>query len=127
MAREAPHDKEPQAMLRNLIRSLLAAVLATSATAAAAAPETETVSITVRVADLDLQSDAGARVALQRIRHAAYVVCGEEPDARDLTRQAMVRACVRDAANRTVASADSPALAALNGTPIRVTTLAAAH
>jgi UrcA family protein len=120
-------DKEPQAMLRYLAPSLLAAALATSAAAAPAAPAGDRVSIAVRVADLDIQSDAGARIALQRIRKAAREICGEEPDIRDLARQPLVKACMRDTVNAAVASADSPALTTLAGTPMRVTTLAAAH
>jgi UrcA family protein len=80
----------------------------------------------VRVADLDIQSQAGAQSALQRIRRAATVVCGGEPDGRDLDRQAAFGACVRAAVNETVAQSHSPALAALNGTALPGPVLVAA-
>lgn len=116
-------------MLRSLLPALLAAT--TLAAGAATAAEPERVTIAVQVADLDLQSDAGARAALNRIQRAAHAICGET-DSRQLARQAMIDTCVREAVNATVASSASPALAALNGTPLngtpqRATTLAAAN
>lgn len=112
-------------MLRSLLPSLLAAALATGATAAVAA-EPERLSVPVKVGDLNIRSEAGAEVALRRIQRAAHAICGET-DSKQLGRQAMIDACVRDAVNTTVASANSPALAALNGTPVQATTLAAAN
>ncbi|MDB5448698.1 MAG: hypothetical protein JWQ97_4015 [Phenylobacterium sp.] len=111
-------------MLRN-VTSVIATALALSATAAVAAPPPEQASVVVRTSDLDLRSDAGAGIALQRIRAAARAVCGEEPDLRQLGRQALIRACVRGAVDRTVASAHSPRLAALNGVPAGLTVAAA--
>ena len=112
-------------MLRSLLPSLiLGAALATGAAANAA--ELERLSVPVKVGDLDIRSEAGAKVALHRIQHAAVTICGET-DSKQLARQAMIDACVRDAVNATVASANSPALAALNGTPMQATTLAAAR
>ena len=70
--------------------------------------------------------EAGAKAALGRIHRAAVTICGET-DSKQLARQAMIDACVRDAVNTTVAQANSPALAALNGTPMQATTLAAAR
>lgn len=115
-------------MRRHLIP--LAAALLTLAPvvcAAASPPAPDGLSQRVRVADLDLRSEAGARVALQRIRQAADVVCGGEPDGRELARYSAFQTCVRTAVNRTVAQSDSPALAALNGTPPASSTLAAAN
>lgn len=114
-------------MLRSLLPSLLAAALTASAVPAVAA-EAERISVPVQVADLDIHSDAGAWVALNRIRRAAQAICGET-DSRQLARQAMIDRCVADAVNTTVAQANSPALAALNGTPLQpaTTTLAAAN
>jgi UrcA family protein len=111
-------------MLRSLLPTLLAAAaLATGATAARAA-EPERLSVPVRVGDLDIRTEAGAEVALRRIQRAAVAICGEA-DSKQLTRQALIDACVREAVNTTVASANSPALAALNGTPVQATTFAA--
>ena len=111
-------------MLRSLLPMLLAATaLATGATAAA---QPERMSVPVKVGDLDIRSEAGAKVALNRIRRAAVTICGET-DSKQLARQALIDACIRDSVNTTVAQAGSPALAALNGTPMQATTLAAAR
>jgi UrcA family protein len=113
-------------MLRSLLPSLLAAAALASSAAAAQAAEPERLSVPVKVGDLNLRSEDGARVALNRIHRAAATICGET-DSKQLARQAMIDACVRDAVNTTVAQAHSPALAALNGTPVQATTLAAAR
>lgn len=113
-------------MPRNILASLLAAAIAVGATSAAvAAPAQERVSVRVPVADLNLQSEAGARVALRRITKAASAICGDAPDSREIARAAMFQECVRSAVDQTVADAGSPALAALNGSPLRSATLAA--
>jgi UrcA family protein len=112
-------------MLRNTLPPLLAIALAASAASAVAAPAGEQVSARVRVADLNLQNEAGAQVALRRIHQAARVVCGGEPDQRELARRASFQACLRDTVDRTVAAAHSPALAALNGAPASGATVAA--
>lgn len=117
-------------MPRKTLPLLLAAALGLSAAgAASAAPAakspTETTSVRVRVADVDLQSEAGARVALRRITRAAAAICGDEADTRDLQRRALFQTCVRSVVDETVASAHSPMLAALNGTPAPATLAAA--
>jgi UrcA family protein len=112
-------------MRRNLFVPLAAATIAVGAPALAA-PRPDGISVRVRVADLDIQSRAGAQAALQRIRRAATVVCGGEPDGRALDRQPPFNACVRAAADETVAQSGSPALAALNGTARPSAMLAAA-
>jgi UrcA family protein len=104
---------------------LIAAALAFGASAAVAAPS-DAISIRVKISDLNLQSPAGAQVALRRISTAAGLICGDESGVRDLKRQALGEACVRKTVTATVAAAHSPMLAALNGTPIPATALAAA-
>jgi|GEM_PF-6231784 len=99
--------------------------LAFGATGAGAAPR-EQISIRVQVADLNMQSVAGAKVALRRIRNAAQVICGDDTGVRDLGARKLVDACVRATVTATVASAHSPALAALNGTSAADAVLAAA-
>jgi UrcA family protein len=117
-----------QAVSRKILTSLLAAAIAVGATSvAAAAPAEDRVSVRVPIADLNLQSEAGARVALRRITNAAGSICGDEADTRDLRRQALFQACVRHVVGEAVAAADSPMLAALNGTPMRSATLAAVN
>lgn len=103
-----------------------AVVLAAGAATAAPAPE-ETTTVRVRVADVDLSTEAGARVALHRITRAADAVCGDEADTRNLQRRALYQACVRGVVDETVASAHSSTLTALNGGPTRSTALAAAN
>jgi len=107
-------------MPRHFLPFLLASALGLSAASAAtagSASDAGTAAVHVRVADLNLASEAGARVALRRIARAADAVCGDEADTRDLQRRAMFETCVRGVVDRTVASAHSPMLAALNGAP----------
>lgn len=107
-------------MRRDITTPFIALALllgATTAANAAGAIQEDRVSTVVRVADLNLQSRAGAQVALQRLRQAARAICGDEP-SRDLKQQALFEACVRGAVNATVATSRSPVLAAVNGTPL---------
>jgi UrcA family protein len=113
-------------MRRNLVTPLVALALAVGATAAAAEPA-ESISQAVRVADLDLQSPAGARVALLRLRQAARTICGDNTGSRDLRQQMLFEACMREAVNATVAAAHNPLLAALNGTPLADARVASAN
>jgi UrcA family protein len=110
----------PQALI-----PLIAAALAFGASAAGASPS-DAISIRVKISDLNLQSPAGAQVALRRISTAARLICGDESGVRDLKRQALGEACVRRTVTATVVAAHSPMLAALSGTPIPATALAAA-
>jgi UrcA family protein len=73
---------------------LIAAALAFGASAAVAAPS-DAISIRVKISDLNLQSPAGAQVALRRISTAARLICRDESGVRDLKRQALGEACVR--------------------------------
>ena len=118
-------------MPRHALTLLFAAGLGLAAAGAASAapdPNAETTTVHVRVADLNLSSDAGAGVALRRITRAASTICGDEPDARDMKRQAIFQACVRGVVDRAVADSGNPTLAALNGGPAtRTTSLAAAN
>jgi UrcA family protein len=115
-------------MNRKIVSSFAAAAvaLAFGATTAGAAPAGQ-VSIRVQVADLNLQSPAGAQVALRRIGKAAEAICGDEQDTRDLGRRALFQACVRSVVDETVANAHSPTLTALNGGPAANPTLVAAN
>ena len=83
---------------RNLVAVFSAAVALTAAANAQAASnlaETEQVSVRVSLADLDLHKDAGANVALRRIRTAAKTVCGNESQLSGLNRYIPYVACVR--------------------------------
>jgi UrcA family protein len=71
-------------------------------TASAATPSTDTVSVTVSYEGLDLNSDAGARIMLQRIAHAAGEVCGSQPDTRLLDQTHAYKSCMTSVTNRAV-------------------------
>ncbi len=93
-----------------------------------AAPGSDQVSVKVAVADLNLDTTAGARVALRRIHNAATLICGETTDVRSLARNALVRACHRTTVDDAVAGSHNAVLAALNGGSARpAVTLAAAR
>ena len=98
------------------------AILGYAATARAApvsvsSPDPAVMSITVSVADLNLDNRAGAKTALQRIHAAAKTVCGQEPDIGAVERLSMYDSCIRTSTERAVASLDSPAATAMNGSP----------
>jgi UrcA family protein len=83
----------------------------------------EQVGVTVRYGDLNLTTDAGAKVMLNRIRMAAREACGWTPPTYDLAAQPIFRRCVGEATNRAVAMLDSPLVTAMNNsevTPARV-------
>jgi UrcA family protein len=91
----------------------IAALGFASAGQSAFAQSDDGASIKVQYADLNLSSDAGAKVMLQRIRHAAKSVCGPEPTS-SIDRVATAHArCVKTAVSRTVSQLDSPMVTAL--------------
>lgn len=59
----------------------------------------------IRVSDLDLETDAGARAMLRRIRQAAFDVCGSPSGHSGADLDAIDR-CQRDAVTRAVARLD---------------------
>jgi UrcA family protein len=111
--------------------SALAAVLAIGLAAgahAAPASDTDTVSVKVSIADLNMRSQAGAKVAFQRIHQAATSICGDEPNPSALGEVAQHRACMKSVVARGVASLDNPLVTAMNGGSGRgVTVLASAR
>ena len=94
----------------------LALGLAASAHAGprAASSDSETISVRVSLIDLNLDREAGAKVALRRIRNAAAIVCGGDlsPSLRNLS--SPYQACQRDAIDRAVATLAVPTVSALN-------------
>jgi UrcA family protein len=72
------------------------------------------VSVSISVADLNLTSQAGARVALQRVRNAARTICGDEPDNRDQKYAGQFQACVQAVVDRAVATLGAPMVSAAN-------------
>lgn len=68
-------------------------------------------SVTVQVADLDVAKPAGAIALYQRLRAAAYSVCGY-PVTGDLAAKASARLCVDETIHRAVLAFDHPAFSA---------------
>jgi len=101
----------------NLRSAGLAAVLAAALTAPCmASPKVEigrSRSITVTFSDLNLESDAGARVLLRRIRNAASKICGGAPPAFELWKLQPYRDCVNDATRRAVMDLNRPLITSL--------------
>lgn len=102
-------------MSRKFILATAMAALSLGFTAggdAAFAQTTDTVSVKVSYTDLNLSSDAGAKVMLQRIVNAARTICGPEPTA-PLDGVGYAR-CVKGTTDRAVAEFDNPNLTAVN-------------
>ncbi|CAN7186472.1 UrcA family protein [Phenylobacterium sp. LjRoot164] len=102
-----------------LAKTLLvaAAALGLSSAAHAAQPvenPDQTVSVAVPYGDLNINREAGATIALQRINNAAAEVCGRESQVTSLDRMALHQACVRSTVDRTVTRLGNPVVAALN-------------
>ncbi len=94
----------------------LAALIALGFTAAAqAAPNDDVVSVKIETVGLNLGSQAGALIALNRIRQVADEMCGRRPDPRDLGALATYRTCLKTTVDNAVSSVNAPVLQALNG------------
>ena len=68
----------------------------------------------VSLAGVDLGSDEGAKVALQRIRGAARRVCSEDPNTRDLDLTHPYVDCLNATVDHAVGVLDNPRVTALN-------------
>jgi UrcA family protein len=71
--------------------------------------------IAVSYADLNLKSEAGARVMLGRLQAAAASVCGGAAVSSHLDDVTAFRACTRQALDRAVSDLRSPRVSALYG------------
>lgn len=69
--------------------------------------------MTVRLGDINFGSPAGAKTALRRIEQASAMVCGGEPDIRELHLHGLFIRCKGDSVQRAVASVNQPLLAQL--------------
>jgi UrcA family protein len=87
-----------------------AALCALSASAQAA--DQDVPSKTVKFADLNITSEAGAKVLYGRIRAAARDVC-EPSGGRDLVLAAAAHACIEKAIDKAVKDVNSPVLTSL--------------
>jgi UrcA family protein len=81
----------------------------------------------VSLADVDLGSEAGAKVALQRIRNAARRVCSEDPNIRDVDLTSPYVTCLTATVDHAVGVLDNPRVTALNATHGKAPTLMAAN
>ena len=86
---------------------------ALSATVALAGEPTEVVSQSVNYVKEDLQNPALAEALYQRIQRAARQVC-HQPDAREVDRYRMYRACYNRAVETAVENVDATALTAVH-------------
>ena len=101
-------------------KTTLAALAAISLVAGASAafagtPSDDTLSVKVSYQGLDLSSDAGAKMMLTRITHAAREICGPGPDARLFNETRAYQACVTAITNRAVTQLDSPKVTQVAG------------
>jgi UrcA family protein len=111
-----------------LAKKTLAAVAALAVLGFGAAAHGQTLSVKVSVIDLNLDSEAGAQVALRRIQSAANHICGDEANTRVLSRSALYRACLRSTVDNAVAGVHKPMLTAANeGSGQRAAILASAR
>jgi len=80
--------------------------------------------LVVRTADLNLSSDADAKVLLRRIHSAAGQGCGNKPDLAELSRTRAYNLCVDASVTETLARIGNAKLTALNNQSRPLTTLA---
>jgi UrcA family protein len=92
--------------------TVLAAAIPAATSAFAATPDQLTVKVST--ADLNLNSEAGARVALARIRHAAKEICGDSGARTSLDQSMQLQACVNGVVERAVAASNQPTLVAVS-------------
>lgn len=94
----------------------LASLVVLGFTAAAqAAPNDDVTSVKVQMVGLDLNTQSGARTALNRVRQAADQMCGGQPDLKNLRALVAYRTCLKTKVDSAVASTNAPVLQALNG------------
>jgi UrcA family protein len=105
--------------------ALAALAVAVVTTAAQASPAgSDVITVRVSLADLNLASQPGASIALQRIRRAAAWICGDEPLLVELDRMALYDTCLRSTVGSAVASLDNPVVTELYAGPPRSSQMA---
>jgi UrcA family protein len=75
--------------------------------------------VSVSYGDLNVSTDAGARVLFARIKSAATLACGGKPDSRDLAGMERFQACRKDAMSSAVTRIGAPKVAALYGQAVQ--------
>lgn len=103
------------------MKSFLVAALASgvslllSAPVLAQSPHEKRLTTVVHFSDLDLTRAEGARALLDRLQHAASVVCSQAAGAGDLNRISLYEDCIKDSMDRAVADVHVPLVSALYG------------
>jgi UrcA family protein len=111
----APGEARKIAMTKNSLAVAVSALAILGfATGVRAASPSDSPSIKVSLTGVDLGSQDGAKVALQRISRAAQRVCGEDPTIRTLDLTYPYVTCVNATVDHAVGVLDSPRVTALN-------------
>jgi UrcA family protein len=92
---------------------VLLSTAALGSTAALATEPTETPSLNVSYVQSDLQDSASAQALYQRIQRAARIVC-QQPNAREVDRYHLYKACYERAVDTAVANVGATALTAVH-------------
>ena len=106
-----------QSNLSALAAFAVVGLIATAQPAAARTSESsdDTASVTVHYADLNLNSEAGAKVMLRRIRNAAEEICGSELSmVEQWSLGRAYPACATPIVDRAVTQLNSPFVTAIN-------------
>ena len=88
---------------------LLAALVVAAPASAARAQQ-----VRISYSGLDLATSAGVATLYSRLRHAAEVVCGSPPPARDLNQRPSWTTCTTNAMDDAVARSGLPPLVAMH-------------
>ena len=104
---------------RTQLRLIAGATILLASTIASTASASNTVNrsaVHVSYSDIDIRSDAGARVLYSRLKRASADVCGirEVEETRSLSQIAKAKACYERSLDRAVAKIESDALATLH-------------
>jgi UrcA family protein len=110
-------------MSRPLVALTILASLVAAGAAQAQSPDASG-SVRVHYSDLDLGSQAGAEDMLARIRTAAGVACGGEPDAIRLDMHAAFDRCRSQTISQAVDQLHAPLVTAMAGRPAQHVVLA---
>ena len=94
-----------------MLKQIIVASLAIVSLAATSAQAQDARTVKVSIAGIDMHSESGVRIVLQRIKFAAHTVCGQAPSHLERFRQ--YEPCVQEVTNETVASLNNPILTAM--------------
>jgi UrcA family protein len=104
-----------ETIMSRFVKSAFLALAAMTAVTvpAAADPVMVTYSVKVTHGDLNLETEAGAATAMNRIEQAAGRACGKALSARQIKATKLHQECVAGATHQIVAAIDAPVLTAL--------------